>query len=178
MKINNKIYKYWTRDDICTILNNEDVRECQTLDFKLTFEFLETTDKRQKIKAKNEFRNDVCSFANADGGDLLFGISEDNGIASNIMPISIENIDKFELDLRNVLLPIQPSMPAVEFNFITVNNNGYIVVVHIEKGFFKPYMTVEDQTVFRFFVRHGNHKEAMSYSEINNSFLHAASLPN
>ena len=43
---------------------------------------------------------------------------------------------------------------------------GYVVVVHIEKGIFKPYMTVENQTVFRFFVRHGNRKNAMSYSEI------------
>jgi hypothetical protein len=175
MKINNKIFKYWTKDDLCTLLNNEDFRECQTLDFKRTFEFMEATDKLQKTKAKNEFRNDVCSFANADGGDLIFGISENNGVASKITPISIDNIDKFELDLRNALLPIQPSMPAVEFDFIPVNND-YVVVVHIEKGIFKPYMTVEDQTIFRFFVRHGNHKEAMSYSEINNSFLHAASL--
>jgi hypothetical protein len=119
----------------------------------------------------------VCSFANADGGDLIFGISENNGVASQIIPIPIDNIDKFELELRNVLLAIQPSMPTVEFNFIPVNND-YIVVVHIEKGFFKPYMTVENQTIFRFFVRHGNHKEAMSYSEISNSFLQAPSLSN
>ena len=58
-----------------------------------------------------------------------------------------------------MLLPVQPSMPNVEFRFITVDD-GYVVIVHIEKGIFKPYMTVEDQTVFRFFVRHGNRKDA------------------
>ena len=177
MKINDKNYKHWTEDELRILLNNEDFRECQFLDFKRTFEFLDSTDKSQKVKAKNEFRNDVCSFANADGGDLIFGMLEKNGIASNIMPISIDNADKFELELRNALLPIQPSMPAVEFVFIPVDG-GYVVVVHIEKGIFKPYMTIEDQTVFRFFVRHGNCKEAMSYSEISNNFLHAASLAN
>lgn len=176
MKINNKSFKLWTADDLTVLVNNDDFRESQTLDFKRTFEFLEAADKKQKAKAKDEFRNDVCSFANADGGDLIFGISENNGVASKIMPISIANTDKFELDLRNVLLLIQPSMPAVEFSFISVDN-GYVVVVHIEKGLFKPYMTVEDETVFRFFVRHGNRKSAMSYSEISNDFLHAASLP-
>lgn len=106
---------------------------------------------------------------------MPFGIAEKNGLASNIMPINIDNIDRFELDLRNALLSIMPLMPPVSFHFIAVSG-GYVVVVHIEKGIFKPYMTVENQTVFRFFVRRGNHKESMSYSEISNNFLHAASL--
>lgn len=175
MIINNKTFKEWTEDELHIILNNEDFRECQFLDYKRTFEFLEATDKFQKAKGKDEFRNDVCSFANADGGDLIFGIAEEQGLASNIMPIIIENVDRFELELRNILLLIQPSMPNVEFGFIPINE-GYVVVVHIEKGIFKPYVTVENQNVFRFFVRHGNRKDAMSYSEISNSFLQAASL--
>lgn len=176
MKINNKNFQDWTEEDIRTLLGNDGCREGQFLDYKRTFEFLEASDKQQKIKGKNEFCNDVCSFANADGGDLLFGIVEKDGVAQNIMPVKgIKNCDKFELELRNMLLPVQPSMPNVEFRFITVDD-GYVVIVHIEKGIFKPYMTVEDQTVFRFFVRHGNRKDAMSYSEISNNFLHAASL--
>ena len=85
---------------------------------------------------------------------MPFGIAEKNGLASNIMPINIDNIDRFELDLRNALLSIMPLMPPVSFHFIAVSG-GYVVVVHIEKGIFKPYMT---------------------YSEISNNFLHAASL--
>ncbi len=174
MKINNKTFKEWTEDDLLILLDNDDFRESQFLDYKRTFEFLEG-DRARKSRGKDEFRNDVCSFANADGGDLIFGIAEKNGLASNIMPISIDNMDRFELDLRNALLPIMPSVPHVEFSFIATSG-GYVVVVHIEKGMFKPYMTVENQTVFRFFARRGNHKEAMSYSEISNNFLHAASL--
>lgn len=174
MEINNKTYNEWTEDDLITILNNDDFREGQFLDYKRTFEFLEA-DKSKKSNKKYEFCNDVCSFANADGGEIIFGISEENGLASNIMPISIDNVDRFELDLRNALLRIMPAMPPVDFRFIDVSN-GYILVVHIRKGIFKPYMTVENQTVFRFFVRHGNRKDAMSYSEISNNFLHAASL--
>lgn len=139
------VFKEWTVDDLRSLINNEDFRENQFIDYKRTFDFLEAVDKLQKVKGKNEFRNDVCSFANADGGNLIFGISEKNGIASSIVPILIKNIDSFELDLRNILLSIQPSTPNVEFNFITADD-GYVVVVHIEKGFFKPYMIVENQT--------------------------------
>ena len=175
MTINNKSFKEWTADDVRNLINNEDFRENQFIDYKLTFDFLEATDKSQKTKGKDEFRNDICSFANADGGYLFFGISERNGVATKIVPILIKNIDSFELGLRNILLSIQPSTPNVEFGFIPVDD-GYVVVVHIEKSFLKPYLTVENQTTFRFFIRHGNRKDAMSYSEISNSFLHLASL--
>lgn len=175
MLINEKPYKQWTEDDLRTLLNNDDFREGQFLDYKRTFDFLEMPDKNQKAKAKNELRNDVCSFANADGGDLIVGISEKNGLASSINPITIDNIDKFELELRNALLPIQPATPPVDFAFIHAGN-GCVVVIHIEKGMLKPYITVEDQTTFRFFIRRGNRKEPMSYSEISSDFLHSASL--
>lgn len=175
MLLNGKSYKQWTASDLQILINNDDFREGQFLDYKWTFDFLETTDKHQKAKAKNEFCNDICSFANADGGDLIVGVSEKNGLPSSINPISINNIDNFELELRNALLPIQPALPSVDFAFIHVGT-GYVVVIHVEKGMFKPYITIEDQNAFRFFVRHGNRKEAMSYSEISYSFLHAASL--
>lgn len=175
MLINEKSYKQWTEEDLRTLLNNDDFREGQFLDYKRTFDFLEAADRNQKAKAKNEFRNDVCSFVNADGGDLIVGISENNGLASGFNPIHIDNIDRFELELRNALLPIQPAVPPVDFAFIPAEN-GYVVVIHMEKGMLKPYITVEDQIAFRFFVRRGNGKEPMSYSEISNNFLHAASL--
>ena len=75
------VFKEWTVDDLRSLINNEDFRENQFIDYKRTFDFLEAVDKLQKVKGKNEFRNDVCSFANADGGNLIFGISEKNGIA-------------------------------------------------------------------------------------------------
>ena len=175
MQLNGKSYKQWTEEDLRTLLDNDDFREGQFLDYKRTFDFLEATDKNKKVKAKNELRNDICSFANADGGEIIVGISEKNGLASKINPIVIDNIDRFELELHNTLLPIQPAMPPTDFAFIRVEN-GYVVVIHIEKGIYKPYITVEEQTTFRFFVRRGNGKGPMSYSEITNSFLHAASL--
>lgn len=173
--INGKTYKDWSEAELRVLLDNDDYRESQTLDYKRTFEFLEATDKKQKDRGNEELRNDVCSFANADGGDLIFGMAETNGVASKIIPIAIENIDNFELRLRNALSLIQPTTPSVDIRFIPVDG-GYAIVIHVEKGIFRPYMTVENETTFRFFVRRGNRKEAMSYSEISDSFLHSATL--
>lgn len=80
--INGKSYKQWTEEDLRVLLNNDDFREGQFLDYKRTFDFLEAKDKSQKANAKNELRNDVCSFANADGGDLVVGIFEKEGLVA------------------------------------------------------------------------------------------------
>ena len=38
---------------------------------------------------KSEFRSDVCTYANTEGGYLIFGISDNNGCASEIYGIDI-----------------------------------------------------------------------------------------
>ena len=48
----------------------------------------------------------MCAFANAEGGYLIIGISDDNGCASELCGIDIpdDDLDKFELDRRNDLM--------------------------------------------------------------------------
>lgn len=45
MKINNKLLKDWTEEELLTLIQNESFRENQYLDYKQTFEFIENTDK-------------------------------------------------------------------------------------------------------------------------------------
>lgn len=52
MLINGKSYKQWTEEDLRVLLNNDDFREGQFLDYKRTFDFLEAKDKSQKANAK------------------------------------------------------------------------------------------------------------------------------
>ena len=54
--INGKSYKQLT-EDLRVLLNNDDFREGQFLDYKRTFDFFEAKDKSQKANAKNELRN-------------------------------------------------------------------------------------------------------------------------
>jgi len=43
---------------------------------------------RTADRDKAEFLKDVCAFANADGGDLIYGIDEEDGKASALTPIT------------------------------------------------------------------------------------------
>ena len=118
MKINNKEFGEWTADDLQVLLNDDAYRENNFIDYKVNFAPL--VDKCNKREKQAEFRNDVCSFANADGGYIFYGIGETS-----------PNIDRFELDRRNELQAIRPTVPDVAFSFISLQDDKYIVVLHI-----------------------------------------------
>lgn len=174
MRINNKEFREWTADDLQVLLKNDAYRENNFIDYKMNFAPL--IDKNHRKEKQAEFRNDVCSFANADGGYIFYGIGETFGAASILMGISIPNIDRFELDRRNELQAIRPTVPEVDFSFISLQDDKYVVVLHIQRGLYKPYITEEPEGQFHFYIRHGNKKQAMSYTEIRNGFLNAAML--
>lgn len=174
MKINNKEFREWTADDLQVLLNNDAYRENNFIDYKVNFAPLIDKDKKREKQA--EFRNDVCSFANADGGYIFYGIGENSGAASILAGISIPNIDRFELDRRNELQAIRPTVPEVDFSFIPIQDGKYVVVLYIQRGLYKPYITEEPEGQFHFYIRHGNKKQAMSYTEIRNGFLNDAML--
>ena len=64
-----------TKADIDGLITNA-VSGPRTLDYKRQLPGNSDDDKR-------EFLADVSSFANAAGGDILFGISEDNGVPTS-----------------------------------------------------------------------------------------------
>ena len=80
------------------------------------------------------------------------------------------------MDRRNELQAIRPTVPDVTFSFISLQDDKYIVVLHVQRGLYKPYITEEPEGQFHFYIRHGNKKQAMSYTEIRNGFLNAAML--
>lgn len=176
LNINNKGFKDWMAEDLQEIIENEAYKENEYVDYKETFAVIECQDKESKRRKQNEFRHDVCSFANADGGYLVFGIKEESGIPTEINGIEISNTDKFELDRRNELAGILPVIPGMEFSFVKVSDGKFVVVLRIFRGVHKPYLYKENEGIYKFYVRRGNRKQEMSYMEIRENFLHSNSF--
>ena len=130
--INGKSLLDCSLEDIKGILDDQDYRESEYIDYKKSFEITEipksNTDALNKAKA--EFRKDVCAFANAQGGYLIYGIKE----AGNAVPhdaagflIANDNTDTFENTVKNALQTISPRIPHYEIRFIP-NETNYIVI--------------------------------------------------
>lgn len=177
--VNGKSLMLCTEEDLQIIIGNEDYRENEYLDYKFSFSFLEPeTNKDNREMKKREFRNDVCSFANTEGGYLLFGIGENNGCASSIEGVYIpeDNIDKFELNIRNAFNRIEPKSPSVSFHFIKLKNGKYVVILYVKHDGFAPYIHIEDEKNYKIYKRYGNEKRIMTYNELKLMFNQSLSL--
>lgn len=178
LQINGKSLLKCSEEDIKLIIDNPNFKENNYIDYKENFSFIEIQDKSEKNKKKIEFRNDICSFANAEGGFLIYGVKEKQGIATEIIGVDIpnNNTDKFELDRRNDLLPIDPRIPNLQFNCIELLTGKYVVIIYVRHDSFAPYTHIENQANYKFFKRAGNEKITMTYTELRNMFNQSLSL--
>lgn len=182
-KINNKSFLECTESDLEVLIDNPDYRENEYLDYKKKFAFLEISEEKKDVKKViaskvSEFRSDVCAFANAEGGYLIFGVSDKNGCAEEIEGIEIPNddTDKFELDRRNNLNSISPRTPYLKFHFIKLQSGRYVVIIFVKHDSFAPYTHVENESSYFMYKRSGNGKRIMSYTELKNMFNQSLSL--
>lgn len=179
--INGKSFLDCDVSDLQMLIDNPDYRECEYIDYKATFSFLEyAKGDRKRTEHLAEFRSDICSFANAEGGYLLYGISDRNGMANELCGIEIQgnNTDRFELDRKNNLSSIMPQMPPVKFKFILLENGKYVVIIAVSHDAFSPYIHLEDESNYRIYRRMGNGKRSIGYMELRNMFLQSRSLEN
>lgn len=177
-KINGKSFLECTEEDLKGLIDNEAYREDEYIDYKKTYSFLEKPKGRERDVKKAEYKSDVCSFANAAGGYMLFGISENNGCASELLGIDIpdDNKDKYELDRRNDLNGIMPRIPYVQFNFVKLENGKYIVIMYIRHDGFAPYLHIQDEKNYLIYKRNGNGKRIVMYDELKTMFNQSLSL--
>lgn len=171
--INGKMVNNIAEEDLNSIVGNCDYIENQYIDYKEMFSFwderLPPNVQKQKVI---EFKNDICSFANAEGGYIFVGISDKNGVPDELVGVDIknENLDKYELDIREKLANIQPKIPSIKVHFVKLKNGKYIVILEVVADGFAPYVYSSGNDMFDFVSRDGNGKRRMSYNQVMRMF--------
>ena len=163
--------------DLQVIIDNPSFAENEYLDYKKSFT-IDEVPKEQKLQEQIELRNDVCSFANAEGGYLLFGIKEIKGVPTKIEGITIKgnSRDLFERELKNYLQPIKPRIPFYQIRFLELPDNRYVVVLLVKHDYFAPYAQLVDEKNYHFYKRIGNAKRYIEYQELRTMFTQSISL--
>lgn len=170
--INGKSFLEIDENDLDILIDNSDYRENEYIDYKQNFAFLKLPNGKERDDKIAEFRSDVCSFANAEGGYLIYGISDEKGCAKEILGIEIlnNNTDAFEQQRRHNLMSIYPKTPFLKFHFIELKNGKFIVVIFIKSDNFAPYLHLVEQKSYCAYSRNGNGKQYMTYNELKNKF--------
>jgi predicted HTH transcriptional regulator len=135
-----------------------EVAEARDLDFKRE---LPTHD----ADGKREFLKDVSSLANSGGGDLVYGIDEDNnGVAAAIVPQDF-NPDEERLRWEQVLLHgVDPRIPGVRMRPVDVEG-GRVLLVRVPQSWNTPH-AVTFGGMFRFYSRHSTGVYQLDVAEL------------
>jgi hypothetical protein len=141
-------------DDILKLVTDK-ATERKTLEYKQKLN-IATGDERV------EFLSDISSFANASGGDIIFGISDERdgdnatGIPAEIKPLNIDSIPtelgKIEQIIQN---GIQPRIPVVQVKDVNVQGYGTIILVRVGKSWISPHMVTQSNRS-RFYSRNSS----------------------
>jgi len=153
--------------------------ESSSIEFKSTLRF-DVVGEVKNLELEQEVLKAIAAFLNAEGGYLLIGVADDGniyGIERDLELVTHNNIDGFELELRNLVrtnmgtecnLYIQTYFPMVKDKRICV-----IRVFRSPRPIFctyKPPRTKGGKTLeaaITFFVRVGNQTPKLSTAEAN-----------
>jgi Schlafen, AlbA_2 len=155
--------------DIDALIENQ-IRELRQIEYKS--QLPGTAD-----SAKVEFLYDVSSFANGIGGDILYGVEEEGGVAIAATGLHATDADEAMLRLNSMLQDgVRPRIPGTQVRSIDEFKNGPIVIIRIPQSFCAPHMvTLKGRQ--RFYTRSTNGKYRMDIDEIQRACVSADELP-
>jgi len=155
-----------TEQDLSDLISNQ-VREDKRIEFKATLP-------NDSDKQKKEFLADVSSFANASGGDLVFGIKEQNGVASQLIGLQLSSLDAEILRLENILRDgLDPRIPNIRLQEISLTS-GVALLIRVTRSWIPPHRVKLGGTS-RFYSRNSAGKYELDVSEMRPLFALSAS---
>ena len=124
--------------------------------------------------ARKEFLADICSFANAAGGDIVIGMAENAGVPSEIMPFT-DDADQERLRLEQMARDgIEPRIIGLAVRLVPVSGGG-VFVIRVPKSYNPPHR-VTFKNSKRFYARSSGGKYEPDIGELRNLFLAAPHL--
>lgn len=143
--------------------------ETQTLEFKSV---LPKSDE----DARQEFRKDVCAMANAEGGDLVFGICEVNGCANELRAINDASADATKRRLQQILeSKVEPRIHGIQFHTCQIAAGGFVLILRIPSSYEGPHR-FGPVTEHRFPIRNHSSTTDMTYEQLRNAFGRESTL--
>jgi hypothetical protein len=156
--------------DLQSLIDNS-VIERKSLDYKKTLPGNSDSDKK-------EFLADISSFANASGGDLIFGISQDNatGLPKELEGLEIENVDREIQRLSNIIRDgIEPRIPSVDMQPLSLSNSKMALIIRVQKSWLSPHR-IAFRGDHRFYIRNSNGKHELDVDELRVVFTYSQTV--
>jgi hypothetical protein len=151
--------------DIQELITNS-VAENKTLEYKQELKIAAVPSSDDE---KKEFLADVSAFANTEGGDIIYGISEKNSIPKDIIGIEIIKTDELSRKIDNLIRDgLQPRI-AHQIKILPISGNKYILLLHMEKSWNRPHRVILGGST-AFYARNSKGKYLLDTFELRDMF--------
>lgn len=152
--------------DLLALISNG-VSEGRTIDYKRDMPGNSDGDKK-------EFLADVSSFANAGGGDLVFGMEEAGGLPTNLVGLASGDLD-FEIRRLDSILAAGLN-PRIRYGtkIVTPTTGSRSLVLRIERSWIGPHRVVF-QGHDKFYGRNSAGKYPLDVNELRAAFTLSSS---
>ena len=155
-----------TEEDLQSLIDNS-VLESKTIEYKQSLPGNSDSDKK-------EFLADISSFANASGGDLIYGILEDRntGIPKRLEGLAIDNVDREILRLDSMIRDgIEPRIIGIAIEPVNLSNSKIALIFRIPKSWISPHrVSFKGRGQGTFYLRSANGKSPMDVGELRIAF--------
>jgi hypothetical protein len=120
--------------------------------------------------ARRDFLADLCSFANASGGYLVYGMEEAEGLPTNLLGL-LGDIDQAIQRLESMARDgIRPAIPGLEFIRVTLANGNSAIVLVVPKSWNPPHQVIF-QKDYRFYTRGAAGRQHFDVDELRRIVL-------
>ncbi len=124
-----------------------------------------------------EFLADVTSLANAQGGDLIFGIEDVGGVADSLLGVAAPDPDAEILRLENIIRTcVEPRLIGVRTHWVTLSLAAGVIIIRVPASLGAPHRIVFKNSG-RFFSRNSRGKYEMDVHELRVAFTQSEKLP-
>lgn len=162
VRLRGKLVGQLTTKDVTSLIDDE-IMESRTLDYKEQF----TDDSRELLA-------DILSFANTDGGVLIYGIAEkvengrNTGTPASITGLPTLNLDQIRQKIENTLRDnVEPRLPSVAVQAVSVDGVE-VLIIGVPRSLLAPHMSRRD---YKFYARNDSQKFPMDVQQIRQAML-------
>jgi hypothetical protein len=162
-----------TPGDLEALVINQ-VHEGRMLDYKQTLQITTGEEKR-------ELARDLSSFANAAGGDLIYGVGEAKdssgknlGYPSKIVGFPCSNYDDVKLRIESIARDhVAPRIPGIALHKMDGFPDGSVVIIRIPQSWNAPHMAATPGQT-HFYSRNSAGKQPLDVHQIRAAFVASA----
>lgn len=118
----------------------------------------------------------MSSFANASGGHLVYGVSEDDGVPTAVDGLGPIEVDKVMQRLDSLVQScIKPKIPGYGIHPVEFDDGRICLVIRVPSSWAGPHV-VSHERHWRFYSRTSSGKTELDVQQVRDAFLHSESV--